>query len=273
MPLFNEAEATHFFSGALLNPTPKSSFRDWGGNIRGPVLAEGAANFNAFRDHAHGEVERCLFLGASNYRRALGLLSPVASPWAFTTLYYAAFFSASALLGALGAWKIARDRIIQVDITRPGAQKFSIRNHISSYKGSHEKFWDFYFFNSSVLVPKASASERFALSPISSDVTWLISRRNGINYDTYKAIELANDLKARFDPANMPRSLPGELSTLYRFVDSLMSLTIRVVSAVGINSGAMSSLSGEADLMDRLREIILVESPPEVPIHPNYAIS
>lgn len=273
MPLFNEAEAAHFFSGALMSPSPKSSFRDWGAKIRGPVLAEGAANFNAFRDHAHEEVERSLVLGASNYRRALDLLSPVASPWAFTTLYYAAFFSASALLGALGAWKIARDRIIQVDITRPGTQKFSIRNYVSSYKGSHEKFWEFYFSNSPTLIPKASASERFALSPISSDVTWLISRRNGINYDTYRAVELAADLKVQFDPENMPGSLPGELSTLYRFVDSLMSLTIRVVSAVGINSGAMGSLSSEVDLASRLREIVLVESPPEVPIHPNYAIS
>lgn len=272
MPLFNETEAVHFFSGALANPAPRSSFRDWGANIRGPVLAEGAANFRAFQDHAHGEVERALVLGASNYRRALDLLSPVASPWAFTTLYYAAFFSASALLGALGAWKIAKDRILQVDITRPGSQRFAIRNHVSSYKGSHEKFWDFYFTNSPVLIPNARASERFALSPISSDVTWLISRRNGINYDTYRAVELACDLKARFDPANMPGSLPGELSTLYRFVDSLLSLTVRVVSSIGVNSDAIGALSGEADLMGRLRQVVLVDSPPEVLPQANYAI-
>ena len=273
MPLFNESEAAHFYSGAAAGTAPKSSFRDWGASLRSPVLAEGAANFNSFRDHARCEVERALVLGASNYRRALDLLSPAASPWAFTTLYYAAFFSANALLGALGAWTIARGRIIQADITRPGAQKFSIKTHNSSYKGSHEKFWEFYFTNSTTLIAKSSASERFALTPISSDVTWLISRRNGVNYDTYKAIELAELIKSKFDPENTPGSLPGELSTLYRFVECLISLTIRVVKSIGINSNAISTLSTEGNILDRLRQVVLVESPPVIALPRNYAIS
>jgi hypothetical protein len=272
MPLLNEAEALHFFSGAIGQAGPKSSFRDWSSNIRGPVFAEGAANFSLLRDHAHCEVERALVLAASNYRRAMDLLSPAATPWAFTTLYYAAFFSANALLGALGAWKLPKDKIIQADVTRPGNQKFVIRTVTSSYKGSHEKFWEFYFNNAISLIPNAFPAERFALSPISMDITWLISRRNGINYDTFKAVELASLHKNVFDPLNVAGSLPGELSTLFRFVDSIMAMSIRIARAIQINSDAVTALSAEVTLPLRLRQLVMDESPPNVALPPSYAV-
>lgn len=272
MALFSEVEAAHFFSGALVNPGPKSSFRDWTRTLRSPVLAEGAVNFNMLRDHAHCEVERAMLLGASNFRRALNLLSPIASPWAFVTLYYAAFYSASALLGALGAWKLADDRVLEADVTRPGAQRFSVRRRRSSYKGSHERFWEYYFANSSLLIPTANGRERFALSPVSSDVTWLISRRNSVNYDTYRAIELACSVKNVFDATKVPASMPGELSTLYRFVDSLVSISMRVVSSVGINSDALLGLSSVGSLEDRIVDLVVSDTPPDVLPPAGYAL-
>ena len=189
MALFNEDEARHFFS---INPTSiaNASFRDWGNSLSaGARLSEGASGFDILRVQSHREVERLLLLGANHYRRTYDLLSAISAPWAFVTLYYGSYFVANALLGALGAWKLKNNLVLQVSTTSPGSQCFDTLNRSSSYTGSHQRFWDFYFANATLLYANATAAERFALLPISADPMWLITNRNDFNYDTYSAIK------------------------------------------------------------------------------------
>lgn len=262
MALFTEVEAKHFFSIPPQSVAPDTSFRDWV-NARpvGPII-EGTLAFEELRAQAHREVERLLLLGANHYRRAHDLLNAISSPWAFVTLYYGSFFVASALLGSLGAWKLRDNRVLEVSHAAPTSQRFQVSNAASSYRGSHQKFWEFYFRNVVSLVAGASAQERFALAPVSADVTWLISRRNDFNYDTYAAIDLAELHQSSFTSTNFPSSLPGALTTQFRFLESLLILTNRVVRSVGINSDALLSISAGGTRSQRVRDLVVRDSLP-----------
>jgi hypothetical protein len=260
MAIFNEAEAKHFFS--LPIAAPSTSFKAWSEGLPAGFLAESQPAFNEFRSLAHREVERSLLLAASHYRRAHDVLSPIAAPWAFVTLYYGSFFAARALLGALGAWKLKDHRVLQVVTTTPLSQRFQVHNAPSAYRGSHQRFWEFYFSNVVSLIPAASLVERFALQPVSADITWLISRRNDLNYDSFHACELAELHAAVFNPATFPTSLPGVLNTKFRFLESLLVLTNRICKSVGINSDAVAALSAEPTRSKRARAIVISKRPP-----------
>lgn len=264
MALFNEDEARYFFS---INPTSiaNASFRDWGNSLSaGARLSEGASEFDILRVQSHREVERLLLLGANHYRRTYDLLSAISAPWAFVTLYYGSYFVANALLGALGAWMLKNNLVLQASTTSPGSQRFDIFKRRSSYNGSHQRFWDFYFANATLLYANATAAERFALLPISADPMWLITNRNDFNYDTYSAIKLSELHKLSFVPRNGPSSLPGELNTQLRFVESLLVLTNRVVQSAGISSDAISALCTAATRSQRVRELVIRQRPPSM---------
>lgn len=270
MALFNEDEARHFFS---INPTSiaNSSFRDWANSLsKGARLSEGASEFDILRVQSHREVERLLLLGANHYRRTYDLLSAISAPWAFVTLYYGSYFVANALLGALGAWMLNRNHVLQVSTTSPGSQCFDIINRSSSYKGSHQRFWEFYFANATLLSANATAEERFALLPISADPMWLITNRNDVNYDTYSAIKLSELHKSSFLPINGPSSLPGEpiiqgqINTQLHFVKSLLILTNRIVQSSRINSDAISALCTAATRSQRVRELVIRQRSPSM---------
>lgn len=260
MAIFTESEAKHFFS---VPPTSApTSFKVWSDALPNGFLSEGQPEFISLQNLAHQEVERSMLLAAAHYRRAHDLLSPVSAPWAFVTLYYGSFFAARALLGALGAWKLGKSRVLQVVSTTPLSQRFQVHKSNSSYRGSHEQFWDFYFSNVVSLAPSASPIEKFSLSPISADVTWLTSRRNDVNYDSFVACDLAELHSAGFDVTNFPATLPGELATKYRFLESLLTLANRVCGNVGINSNALNSVSGSPTRSGRVRDLVLSTRPP-----------
>lgn len=260
MAIFNEAEASYFFS--LPPVAAPVSFKVWSESLPTGFIAEGQPVFDDFRNMAHQEVERSLLLAASHYRRAHDALSPISAPWAFVTLYYGSFFAARALLGALGAWKLKDHRILQVVATTPTLQRFQVHNFPSAYRGSHQRFWEYYFANVVSLIPAASAAERFALQPVSADVTWLISRRNDVNYDSFSACELADLHAGSFTPGTFPASLPGVLNTKFRFLESLLLLANRVSKSVGINSNAVVSLSAEGTRSKRVKDLVFSQRPP-----------
>lgn len=263
MALFTEAEAKYFYSGQSNSPRPPNcSFREWVNSLPVGQIGAGHHNLDLFRIHSSREIERLLILAASHYRRAHDLLSPISSPWAFVTLYYGSYFAASALLGSLGAWKLkGHNRLEPIQTAAPN-QRFVIHKVRSSFSGSHERFWEFYFSHAVSLVPGATSLERFALTAISSDVTWLTSRRNDVNYDSYAACELAALHRNIFVPSSFPTSLPGNLNTQFRFLVSALTVANRVAKSVGINSDAISSLSLEPTRSKKVRQVVLSTRPP-----------
>ena len=261
MALFTELEAKYFYSsGPCVGPV--GSFRDWLNAQSNSPFSEGTPRFDELRSHSHREVERLLVLAASHYRRAHDALSAIGSAWALVTLYYGGFFSSKALLGALGAWKIGGNRVLEVSHSAAGSQRFQISTRTTSYSGSHEKFWDFYFAHASTLVPSALPGENFALQSISSDVTWLTDRRNDVNYDSSKAIDLGAAFRQTFTSTNFPASLPGSVSTMFRFCESSLLVANRVAKAIGINSDALSTITAATSRSGRVRELVIRERMP-----------
>lgn len=70
------------------------------------IIAEGSTQYQAYRDCSLRDVERCLFLAVSHYRRSLDLMLASSSHWAQVTLYYGNWFASRALLGMRGGWML-----------------------------------------------------------------------------------------------------------------------------------------------------------------------
>lgn len=266
MTILDPSEAQHFASGLGNTTVPPASFRNW---INGPSFPrhfqEGTANFDIFRELSLAEVERLLLLSASHYRRAHDLFGEASSSWAFVTLYYGAYFSASALLGMFGAWKLrASAKAIEPIATSSGMQRFEIVARPSSYKGSHQQFWEFFYFNAKFIKPYVATKYHFALNPISGDITWPIKNRNDLNYDSFAALQLASAQRATFNVAGFPASLPGVLSTQFRFFESLLAVTGTCAQSVGIETSALAALSVLANRVARIEELVLSGHSPKL---------
>jgi hypothetical protein len=238
---------------------PATSFRQW---INQPAmprsLQEGTSNFDLFRELSLREVERLLLLSASHYRRAHDLMNDVSVGWAFVTLYYGAFFAASALLGMCGAWKLATPgKVIEPTKTSPGQQKFEIVKLTSTYRGSHQQFWDFYYSNAVHLRPWIKAKHIFSILPISGDVVWPITNRNDLNYDSFAAVNLSRIVKGSFKSKTFPTCLPGVLTTQFRFLENILSLAGTYAQRIGIETDAVSSLSTNPTRVSRIRALVV----------------
>lgn len=266
MAIFTPDEATRFAAGLGGAAAPAGSFRNW---INDPSLPksfqDGTTTFDVYRELSLREVERLLLLSASNYRRTYDLLSETSASWAFVTLYYGTYFAASALLGMFGAWKLRNaHRMVEPVATGGGAQRFEIVNRTSSYKGSHQQFWEFYYFNAKFLKPYIESTYHFGLSPISGDVIWPIRNRNELNYDSFSAIQLALAHKATFKVAGFPSSLPGVVNTQFRFLESLLGVAGVCAQMIGIETDALSGLSKLPTRVSRFEDLVLSRHPPKL---------
>lgn len=266
MAIFNPSEAKHFASGLGTTPTPPESFRTWLNDAALPAhFHEGTANFDIYRELSLREVERLLLLSASNYRRSHDLLSDASASWAFVTLYYGAYFAASALLGMFGAWKLRKARkIIEPVATASGALRVESASRPSSYQGTHQQFWEFFYFNAKYLKPYVKAKYRFALNPISGDVTWPIRNRNELNYDSFAALELASAHKKLFQADSFPASLPGVVNTQFRFLETLLAVAGTLAQTIGIETNALFGLSTLDTRVLRIERLVLATHPPRL---------
>lgn len=227
------------------------------GTLRGiGSLKEGTPEFNNYRDCALREAERCLFFSISNYRRALDLMMPGASSWAHVTLYYSSYFAARALLGMFGGW-IDNRMVIEVAASRPGNQQLTVsRKPQTTYRGSHERFWDLFYGAVASLVPWVDSKVRFAITPVSNIVTWQSQNRNDVNYDSFLACQLAYSFQANFSPAKFPTSLPGRLSTQFSVSEGLLLITTRFVRQFGLMTDALDILLPAGSRRSKLERLV-----------------
>ncbi len=178
MQLFDVTAARHYCRSAPTPPaTTPPSLKIFHDSLpsSAKAFAEGTPRFDERRLIALHDIERLLFLGASNYLRALDLLVASAAPWAHVTLYYSSFFAASSLVGMFGGWLDTPNRIVEVKTNTPGTQELVLRkNPVSpnTYRGSHRQFWDFFYVACAPLLPWTDSAHHLALTPVSSDITW-----------------------------------------------------------------------------------------------------
>jgi hypothetical protein len=259
MAIFAIPDATHYCGNyQALTGSATASFRQTYDNlVLGRVFAEGAAGFNEFRDCAIREVERLFFLSISNYRRSFDLVSTSGSPWAHVTMYYSSFFAATALLGMFGAWKMRGNRVIEVAVGAPGSQQLTVRTFTSTYRGSHQQFWDYFYANVSVLSPWIDPSLRFALAPISGTITWPIDHRNDVNYDSHSACALMTGFQTSFRKSRFRTSLPGAMNTQFRLMEALIAITSQFARQLGVRTDALDSMNPNGPRRLKVRRLIL----------------
>ena len=250
-------------SASLLSEFPKRF-------LYGPRhLDEGDPIFDDYRESALKDVEMSIFLAASHYRRALDLMIPSSGHWAHVTLYYGAWYAARALLGMFGC-TVADRQIVHVDRSRPGQQRLRIQRlgmkkgqHPISRTGSHRVFWELFYQAASRLAPFISdPQDRTVLLPVSNDSSWLIDRRNKVNYDPERSILVGVDLARNFSPSNFPSSLPGDLSTQYRVCEGLLRISHTFASDFNVETDALDSLSTHCNIDSRICGLVYQATPP-----------
>jgi len=184
---------------------------------------EGEQAFVEYKDSLLREADRCFFLAVTCFRRALDLFSSASVFWAHVSLYYSSWFAAHSALGMFGCWVHGDGKVVQVKNDSPGLQEFSVtKNYPIQHSGSHQFFWDAYYNAMNAFVLWTDPALQLAVKPISSSPTWLIDKRNQINYQTILAFKLMDDYQASFDPANFPSSLHGDVATQFQLARAML---------------------------------------------------
>lgn len=273
MAIFDENEAQHYCA----------TFNADAGHSAGSLIAyrrahlnnrthltEGTSEFNHYRDCCLRNVERSLFLAASNFTRTHNVLLASASGWAYVTLYYSSYYAAVALLGMFGMFIDAPNFFIDVEIGTPGSQKLKIyrnqgngRNTMLSRtsftgKASHKMFWDLFYKEMQQLQAWITEPSLLrGIQPVGGDPFWQINNRNEINYDTHKAIALADAFQRQCRRNRFPSSLPGILNTQYEITKATNLIAFSYAKKFKVQSDALAPLKQAAQRRDIIRQFIL----------------
>ena len=259
MSLLGVTEAKYFcskFGGTI--GSAAGSFRTWSRSLGGSsVITEPSIGYDELRDLSLREVERLIFLAASQYRRSFDLQIASAASWAHVTLYYGTFYAAQALLGMFGAWDLQNQRVLEVVNGTPGSQKFKVVKNLSAGNGSHQRFWDHYYH----VVPPLSAgvdpNVRLALQPVLGSAHWLTSTRNDLNYDSFSAIRLVEQHQVRFRRSKFRTTLPGVLATQFQIMEAMLSIVTAFARQFAIAADALSLLTPVGSRRAKMKKLIM----------------
>ena len=258
MNLFGVAQSKHYCSGfgkSQLMPVGSLDKYAQVELTKTNVLKEGTDEFNKYRDCLLRETERCLFLAISYYRRGFDLMSPAASGWAQVTFYYSGFFAARSILGMFGAWlSNSTSLAVEVSASSPGSQELMVVRKVqSSYKGSHQRFWDVFYATVPPLSPWLDPQLRIVLTPVSGRADWLTVSRNEVNYDSFAACQLGAEFQNGFMVNKFPSSLPGTLNTQYAVTDGLLSVATKFAKELNLVTDALKTFKPHKSRALKLR--------------------
>ena len=128
----------NFSSNASVSAIGVNDYLDT--NFQGTnTFVEGTSQYGELRDCLLRESERSLLMASNCYARSLDGLRENSAYWSLVGLYYAAFYSAKAILGMHGCWMGGLKKWIEVVDSNPGAQKIVYKN-ISSKKLGYRFF-------------------------------------------------------------------------------------------------------------------------------------
>lgn len=216
----------------------------------GRTFVEGTTEFENLRDCLLRDSERFSYHAAAAFASTLRSLQACSAPWACVGLYYTSFFAARALLSMHGGWVDGDRQWLEVTNINPGSIAITLRTSrhpgIPPRQGTHKAFWAVFYVACRQLQQHAVVQHSFALSPVQSSPTWLIDNRNRINYGSASAAKLVNEFTQRFNPADVARSLPGDVKVFKNVAESLLALVHQFRTAHGLATDA--SIGGEPDL-------------------------
>lgn len=273
MNIFNIDEAKYYCSG--FNKTgsmPDISFKDYLASItRDTVLKETNQDFNDFRYYELREADRLLFLTAVHYKRAHDLLIDSSCAWAYVTMYYGTFYAAKALLSLFGGWidfSFKNTAIIEAQNGSPGQQELIIRknkthiNQLSIFTGSHRKFWDLFYATVANILPLLPYpyTWQIGLTPVLNSRTWLIDKRNDVNYDSFCSFNLMCAFQRNFKVRNFSVNLPGDLKLQYQVLHNITELVFYITKQFKIKTDALENFLPIGNRKKKISDKILLTS-------------
>lgn len=272
--IFQENEAKYFCSGfSSSSPNPQlsiSEFQTQQIGLNRILITEGTALFDQLRSCLLREAERCLFLGASIYRRSLDLMVSSSSFWLYVTLYYGTWYCANALLAMFGC-SILYKHVIDVNKGNTGNQQLLMRQigggtgKIQSQgTGSHQQFWSFFYSAVGPLIRIVDPRLSPCLEPINNNTFWLINNRNKINYISSNSYEIIEKFLNDFDSRNFPGSLSGRLSTQFEIFELMLELSFEYSRRFNLKTDALDFLMNGNGLYDKVKKYIYMEKAPSL---------
>jgi hypothetical protein len=238
MRLFDVTEAHHFCRALPAHvPGTGQSLPTFHNGLHTTRLVEGTTYFDVHRVSLLNAVERWIFFGVADYRRALDMFIPSNAPWAHVTLYYSSFFAANAILGMFGVW-VHFARLVDVENGTATSQVLRITRRApapSGYKGSHQVFWDFFYEGCNTISPWVPNQLQPATVPVNNDRIWQITARNEVNYDMFSAFDGAILFSDSFNPKRL-RSLRGPLAQQLDVTEGMLKLAIYFANLFGVSS-------------------------------------
>ncbi len=234
------------------------------------ILKEGTGLFNEYRDCSLRNIERLIFLSASNYFRSASLLASSSAPWAHVTLYYGSFFAANALLGLWGC-TIFQKYIVEVDNGTCGHQRLRVRcigtnRELAVKGGSHEQFWAIFYNTAAQIKPVILPEYRIALEPIQNSSSWLIEKRNQVNYDSYNGICSVVNFGNNFNATQFPQSLPGDLNVQFKTLKTLLNAVRHYAKEFGLSTDALYNIQNGCNWDNIINNHICLMTPPDISI-------
>lgn len=247
--------ARHFCQGFSVPPAPILDIRDLYDNVldKRSSFKEGDPVYDQYRDSLLRESDRSYFLAISCFRRGLDLFTASSIFWAYVSLYYCSWFAAHSALGMFGCWVRGPRKVIEARTQAPGKQEFAVEKKYSSiYPGSHQFFWDAYYNAMKPFVLWTRSSLHLAVTPVSSNPTWPIERRNLINYQSSQAFKLIDDYSAKFDARKFPRSLQGDLATQFQLARALLLFSAERAVEFGLKTDVFPRFKSRAEAIGKL---------------------
>lgn len=255
--LFGLDEARYFIGGYANSTFPTGkSFKDFvlDPQLDNVILTEGETDYASIRDEMLRNAERNIFLSVSSYRRGVDLLSAGSASWAHVTFYYASYYAASAFMGIFGGVVEADKRVIAVTVGKPGSQKLVSYKWVDHpYRGrSHRAFWNAFYALTAPLKSRFPVTGRHPLEPFNSQETWQTDRRNAINYDSRRALDLTLAFESSFNPTNFPGSVPGDLGIQVDLTRSMIELTLNAAKSLALSTNFAQGLQSGHTLLEVL---------------------
>ncbi|HRK61229.1 MAG TPA: hypothetical protein PLY88_01600 [Candidatus Omnitrophota bacterium] len=232
-------------------------------------FVEGTVEFNEFRDGLLRESERLLFLSAVHYKKSYDLLAGSSCAWAHTTMYYGSYYAALSLLAMFGAWVHfghPGSVVAYVENGTPGFQKITFKqtkpyvNGLSTYQGPHRKFWDVFYSLMTNLIPSLPLHKRWnvAISPVlGTNRTWLIDKRNDLNYDSFQSINMMVGFQKNFRSRNFLATLPGDLKIQYDVMLNMIELSFFYAKHFGLRTDSLTNLKPSGSRKRKIMQTII----------------
>jgi hypothetical protein len=274
--LFTITEAEYFcsnFSGTT--GVSERSIEDFRRTELGDIkteIPESDVKFSNLRDCMLREAERSLFLAISHYRRSLDLMISSSAHWLHVTQYYGTWYSAISFLLMFGCYKF-KNYLLDVNRGNKGNQKLQLRKIGNQsgqfvipgiYSGSHRAFWYVFYEASSVIRRIIDTRLSPCLTPISSNMAWLIERRNEVNYNTTESVDAILLFQDTFLAQDFPQSLSGDLATQHKIFSLLLELTCNYAKKFNIYNDSLELLLPNSNFSEKVKEKIYKEKAPSL---------